>query len=83
MQYIKVQFSNGFDAVGYQCIDDNGNCVEYRDEAGTVLHLPEVYECDVIDSAPDFPIWGVKDVAEPASNFGTTKVGDEVIPGDE
>ncbi len=82
MQYIKVEFIDGIKATGYQEIDGSGFVVRYIDEDGTPLRLPEVYECMVIDSSPDFPAWGIKDTTGPQSRYGTTQVGNKVILGD-
>lgn len=81
MQYIKVRFTYGLKGTAYQCVDDYGNLLEHRDLSGELMELPFIYECEVTDVAPDFPLWGVKGEGVPATSYGTTKVGDKVILG--
>ena len=82
MQYILVEFTDGLEQQAYQEVDDNGNLVGYKNLDGSLLELPTNHECRVIDSSPEFPVWGIKDTTLPQINFGTTQVGDEVILGD-
>jgi hypothetical protein len=82
MQYIRVDFTSGIEVQGYQEVDDNGNVKRYTDLDGNTLTLPEVYECTAVDGSPDFPVWGIKNTVEPATNFGTTEIGTTEIPGD-